>query len=62
MADDIDRTNDYIEKMLNSKISGIRDKATLGIGKQGECDFCGEWMVRLISGACPPCRDRYKLP
>ena len=62
MADDIDRTNDYLEKMLNSKIDGIREKAKLKKGEAGECDLCGEWMLRLIQGACPPCRDRYKLP
>lgn len=62
MADDIDRTNDYLEKLLNSKIRGIRDKAQLEKGAEGECDLCGEWMLRIINGACAPCRDRYKLP
>jgi len=62
MADDIDRTNDYLEKLRNSKIRGIRDKAQLEKGEEGECDLCGEWMLRIINGACAPCRDRYKLP
>lgn len=62
MADDIDRTNEYLEKLLNSKIKGIRDKAQLEKGEEGECDLCGEWMLRIINGACAPCRDRYKLP
>lgn len=30
-------------------------------GKPGECDFCGEWSGRLISGVCAPCRDKYRL-
>lgn len=62
MADDVDKANDYSESLLNSKIRGIRDKAKLEKGEEGECDLCGEWMLRLISGACAPCRDRYKLP
>jgi hypothetical protein len=23
--------------------------------------LCGEWSSRLISDACAPCRDKYKL-
>lgn len=62
MADDVDKANDYSESLLDSKIKVIRDKAKLEKGAEGECDLCGEWMLRLISGACAPCRDRYKLP
>lgn len=30
-------------------------------GKPGDCELCGEWFARLVGGACPPCRDKYKL-
>lgn len=31
-------------------------------GEPGECDLCGEWSGRLVSGVCAPCRDRHRLP
>ena len=31
-------------------------------GTPGECDLCGEHSMRLVQGACAPCRDRYRLP
>jgi len=31
-------------------------------GAPGDCDLCGEHSMRLVQGACAPCRDRYRLP
>lgn len=27
-----------------------------------DCDLCGEHSMRLVQGACAPCRDKYHLP
>lgn len=62
MPDEIDAAQENIEMTTESAIAEIRSKATLAPGVEGECELCGEWMLRLISGACAPCRDRYKLP
>lgn len=41
----------------------IRAKAAaIPVGAPGDCDLCGEWSGRLVSGACAPCRDRWRLP
>lgn len=63
MADDVDRTADRLEKE-----DAIRERARpVGpyeppAGVAGDCDLCNEWCGRLVGGACPPCRDRFKLP
>lgn len=35
--------------------------ADIEVGDPGECEWCGEVVERIIAGACPPCRDKYKL-
>lgn len=62
MADEIDIANERCAVDMDKAISVIRNKAKLDPGSEGECELCGEWMLRLIGGACAPCRDRYKLP
>ena len=39
-----------------------RCRAPLPPGVQGECRECGEFSLRLIGGACAPCRDTYRMP
>jgi hypothetical protein len=60
--DEIDIANERASIAVDKAVDDIRKKAKLAPGKEGECDLCGEWMLRLIDGACAPCRDRYKLP
>lgn len=36
--------------------------ANIPAGEPGDCDLCGEHSMRLVLGACAPCRDRYHLP
>jgi hypothetical protein len=62
MADEIDIANDRCAIQIEKTVTDIRNKAKLDPGIQGECELCGEWMLRLIHGACAPCRDKYKLP
>ena len=62
MADEIDIANERCAVDMDKTISEIRNKAKLDPGSEGECELCGEWMLRLIGGECAPCRDRYKLP
>lgn len=60
MADDIDRAQ---AREQADRESAIRAAAKpLPAGKPGPCDLCGEESMRLIEGACAPCRDRYGLP
>ena len=33
------------------------EKYELPTGKPGECDDCGEWSGRLVSGLCAGCRE-----
>ena len=63
MADEADRSDKKIEDAVNDGVSeASRAVAAMPIGEAGECDLCGEFMLRLVGGACAPCRDRYKLP
>lgn len=62
MTDEVDIANDRTQIITSQTVDEIRKKAKLMPGIEGECELCGEWMLRLIGGACAPCRDRYKLP
>lgn len=62
MADEIDIANDRCAIQIDKTVTEIRNIAKPDPGIQGECELCGEWMLRLIHGACAPCRDKYKLP
>lgn len=63
MADIIDEAGDHIEREAAARQAAVRAQAAATpMGEPGDCDLCGEWTVRLVGGACAPCRDRYKLP
>ncbi len=60
MADDIDRAQEREQIATDDAIR--RASKEIPAGRPGDCDICGEWSARLVSGACAPCRDRFKLP
>lgn len=39
-----------------------RVAADIPVGEPGQCERCGDDLMRLVGGACAPCRTRYKLP
>jgi hypothetical protein len=61
MSDDVDIASDRTQLAIDAKLQEISDAAKLDKGVEGDCDLCGEWTSRLISDACAPCRDKYKL-
>ena len=61
MADAIDEATETIEEHKAREIQKIRAKADIPKGVQGNCDWCGEYTIRLIGGACARCRDRRGL-
>lgn len=61
--DDLDQQKEFEDLFDEMCIKNIQDKAAkIPKGTPGDCDLCGEWSGRLVSGACAPCRDKYKLP
>ena len=63
MDADILAQAEAVEQFLrDAEIKNIRANATLASGVAGECDYCGEHSLRLINGACAPCRDKRRLP
>ena len=62
MPDEMDRMLDRESHIEQMTIDQCRQQAQLPEGNPGDCDLCGEWSGRLISGACAPCRDRHGLP
>jgi len=63
MADDIDLSSERAEADLARRVEATR-QAAAGIppGIAGDCDLCGEHSMRLVGGACAPCRDKHQLP
>lgn len=62
MPDEIDKTLEREAHIDQLNIERCRQQANLDPGKPGDCELCGEWSGRLITGVCAPCRDRHKLP
>lgn len=63
MSDINDMANDTAHKAVSATEQAIRAAAAqIPAGHVGECELCGEWSGRLVSHACAPCRDKYKLP
>lgn len=62
MADLVDDANDREETRMEVIIKEARKKAQeIPRGEPGECDLCGEWSGRLVTGICAPCRDKYRI-
>lgn len=62
MSDNIDRSSEDSEFLLDAQVKDIHSKVTkIPEGTPGECDKCGENMPRLVDGICCRCRDKYKL-
>lgn len=63
MADDIDYTTDRLLEETDREVARIAaEAANIPRGVPGDCDLCGEWSGRLVTGACAPCRDLHDLP
>ncbi len=63
MSDVCDDADGLIQAHTDTAIASVSTRARLiPKGNPGECDLCGEYTVRLVEGACAPCRDRFKLP
>lgn len=62
MADLADVSDEHSQPVLESRIAAVRANADIPAGVPGDCDLCGEWSGRLVTGACARCRDKYKLP
>ena len=48
MADDIDRANEYVEKLREAALQAPRPE--MPKGEPGECDWCGERNLRIVKG------------
>jgi hypothetical protein len=63
MADEIDLANARAELEAERAIRVHRATAAkIPAGEPGDCDLCGEHSMRLVAGACAPCRDKFNLP
>lgn len=58
MADEVDLSNDFYEKLHDYNLASIRAKAaSIPAGIEGECESCGLHSKRLVDSMCAPCRD-----
>lgn len=63
MADVIDQGSEREQLDTANAVDAVRRAAAaIPAGSAGDCDLCGEHSMRLVQGACAPCRDKYKLP
>lgn len=58
--DEIDRAQEREQQDRDRAIAAAAHD--LAPGHPGDCDLCGEHSMRLVEGACAPCRDKYHLP
>ena len=62
MADIADNADSTVEHFANLEIQKITEAAAkIPAGVSGECEYCGDYFVRLIGGACGRCRDFHRL-
>lgn len=57
--DEIDRAQEREQQDRDRAIAAASRE--LAPGTTGDCDLCGEHSMRLVEGACAPCRDKYHL-
>jgi len=63
MADMIDLGSAREQRDRDRALEAARKAAAnIPTGTDGDCDLCGEHSMRLVQGACAPCRDKYHLP
>lgn len=63
MADVIDQGSEREQRDRDIALTAARHAAeNMPAGSAGDCDLCGEHSMRLVQGACAPCRDKYALP
>jgi len=63
MADFGDNARKINELFSEFVIGEARNEAArIPKGVPGTCARCGEESLRLVRGACAPCRDKFKLP
>lgn len=60
MSDDADRALAIQDEHLGASLRRIN--AAIPTGVKGECDECGEIMLRLVGGRCGYCRDGRRPP
>ena len=61
--DDADLTAEREAAIDKARLQAARNKANaIPPGEPGECELCGEDSLRLVNGACAPCRDKRRLP
>jgi len=60
VGDSLDQAALREEQDREALIARARADAQLRAGKAGDCDECGEWHSRLVDGACPACRVKYR--
>lgn len=61
--DTIDFAQDREQQDTANALAAVRTAAAkIPEGTKGDCDLCGEFTMRLVEGACAPCRDKYRLP
>lgn len=62
MADVADNASPLIEQTEALAIQKITEAAAkIPVGVAGDCEYCGDYFVRLVGGACGRCRDIHKL-
>ena len=57
MTDNIDEATAINEEAMEKALVGIRRRANIPKGTDGECHECGEHSLRLVGGVCAYCRD-----
>ena len=59
LTDPLDFAADLSQKLIDDELGRVRRAAaSIPEGTQGDCEDCGYWSGRLVSGVCAPCRDR----
>ncbi|MBP9871393.1 MAG: hypothetical protein KBC53_07815 [Nitrosomonas sp.] len=62
MADEVDITNDFYQRIEERNVAAIRSEAAkIPAGVAGICEHCEEDSGRLVFGHCARCREIYNL-
>lgn len=58
--DEVDEATERSQRRIDEGIARARAQPLVA-GHPGDCDLCGEQSMRLVLGACAPCRDKWGL-